>query len=66
MLADRPPDAWFEKIRSVNPHYGEAYALVAHHLVLNRRYEDGIAYYRKAIELDSRGLVSPFGAWVST
>jgi tetratricopeptide (TPR) repeat protein len=52
VLADRPPDAWFEKIRSVNPHYGEAYALVAHHLILNRRYEDGIAYYRKAIELD--------------
>jgi cellulose synthase operon protein C len=52
VLADRPPDAWFEKIRAVNPHYGEAYALVAHHLILNRRYEDGIAYYRKAIELD--------------
>jgi tetratricopeptide (TPR) repeat protein len=52
VLADRPPDAWFEKIRSVNPHDGEAYALVAHHLILNRRYEDGIAYYRKAIELD--------------
>jgi tetratricopeptide (TPR) repeat protein len=52
VLADRPPDAWFEKIHSVNPHYGEAYALVAHHLILDRRYEDGIAYYRKAIELD--------------
>ncbi|MGB9068903.1 MAG: tetratricopeptide repeat protein, partial [Candidatus Acidiferrales bacterium] len=52
VLADRPPDAWFDKIRSVNPHDGEAYALVAHHLILNRRYEDGIVYYRKAIELD--------------
>jgi tetratricopeptide (TPR) repeat protein len=52
VLADRPPDAWFDKIRQVNPSYGEAYALVAHHLVLNRRYEDGIAYYRKAVELD--------------
>jgi cellulose synthase operon protein C len=52
VLADRPPDAWFDRIRSVNPHYGEAYARVAHHLILNRRYEDGIAYYRKAIELD--------------
>jgi cellulose synthase operon protein C len=51
-LADRSPDAWFTKIRGVNPNYGEAYALVAHHLVLNRRYEDGIAYYRKAVELD--------------
>jgi len=51
-LADRSPDAWFEKIRQVNPTYGKAYALVAHHLVLNRRYEEGIAYYRKAIELE--------------
>jgi len=54
MLADRSPDAWFTKIRAVNPNYGEGYALVAHHLVLNRRYEDGIAYYRKAIEADPR------------
>ena len=52
VLADRSPDAWFEKIRQVNPAYGEGYALVAHHLVLNRRYEEGIAYYRKAIEVD--------------
>ena len=52
VLADRSPDAWFDKIRRVNPTYGEAYALVAHHLVLNRRYGDGIAYYRKAVELD--------------
>src|SRR3984885_11026330 len=51
-LADRSPDAWLEKIRQVNPVYGEAYALVAHHLILNRRYEDGVTYYRKAIELD--------------
>jgi tetratricopeptide (TPR) repeat protein len=53
-LADRSPDAWLEKIRQVNPAYGEGYALVAHHLVLNRRYEDGIAFYRKAIEMDPR------------
>jgi len=53
-LADRSPDAWFEKIRQINPAYGEGYALVAHHLVLNRRYEDGIAYYRKAIQADPR------------
>src|SRR6202521_2226596 len=54
MLADRSPDAWFAKIRQVNPSYGEGYALVAHHLVLNRRYQDGIAFYRKAIEMDPR------------
>lgn len=49
VLAGRPPDAWFDKIHQVNPSYGEAYAIVAHHLVLNYRYEDGVAYYRKAI-----------------
>ena len=54
VLADRSPDAWFEKIRQVNPSSGEGYALVAHHLVINRRYEDGIAFYRKAIETDPR------------
>jgi tetratricopeptide (TPR) repeat protein len=54
VLADRSPDAWFEKIRQVNPSSGEGYALVAHHLVINRRYEDGIAFYRKAIEIDPR------------
>jgi tetratricopeptide (TPR) repeat protein len=52
VLADRPPDAWLAKIGTVNSTYGEGYALVAHHLVLNRRYEDGINYYRKAIEAD--------------
>jgi tetratricopeptide (TPR) repeat protein len=54
VLADRSPDAWLAKIRDVNPNDGEGYALVAHHLVLNRRYEDGIRFYRKAIEVDPR------------
>jgi tetratricopeptide (TPR) repeat protein len=54
LLADRSPDAWIDKIRQINPAYGEGYALIAHQLVLNRRYEDGIAYYRKAIEADPR------------
>ena len=52
ILADRPPEEWFAKIRAVDPTYGEGYALVAHHLVLNRRYEEGVAYYRKAIAVD--------------
>jgi cellulose synthase operon protein C len=52
ILADRSPDSWFDKIRQTNPTYGEGYARVAYHLVLNRRYEDGVAYYRKAIETD--------------
>ncbi len=52
ILADRSPDEWLGKIRAVNPTYGEGYAIVAHHLILNRRYEDGVAYYRKAIAAD--------------
>ncbi len=52
ILADRSPDAWLAKIIAVNPHYGQAYAIVAHHLVLNYRYDDAIAYYRKAIAAD--------------
>jgi cellulose synthase operon protein C len=54
LLADRSPDAWFEKIRKVNPGYGEGYARVAHSLELNYRYEDAIVYYRRAIEADPR------------
>jgi cellulose synthase operon protein C len=54
LLADRSPDAWLEKIRKVNPGYGEAYARVAHYLELNYRFDDAIVYYRKAIEVDPR------------
>ncbi len=52
VLADRSPDAWLEKIRRVNPSYGEGYAIVGHHLVLSSRYEDAVAYYRKAVAAD--------------
>ena len=54
VLSDHSPDAWFAKIKTVNPSYGDGYALVGYHLVLNRRYEDGVAYYRKAIEADPK------------
>jgi cellulose synthase operon protein C len=54
VLSDRSPAAWFAKISAINPTYGEGYALVGYHLVLNRRYEDGVAYYHKAIESDPK------------
>jgi tetratricopeptide (TPR) repeat protein len=54
LLADRSPDVWLDKIRKINPGYGEGYALVAHHLELNYRFDDAIVYYRKAIEADPR------------
>ncbi|GAC1421414.1 MAG: hypothetical protein NVSMB62_16310 [Acidobacteriaceae bacterium] len=55
LLADRTAaaESWITKIRVVNPAYGEGYALIAKHLVLNRRYTDGVTYYRKAVEADA-------------
>jgi tetratricopeptide (TPR) repeat protein len=52
ILADRDPAPWFARIQAINPHDGVAYAFVGQHLVLNRRYNDGVAYYRKAIAAD--------------
>lgn len=43
---------WIDKISKVNPHDGEAYAIAGHFFVINRRYTEGIQYYRKALELD--------------
>ncbi len=54
LIVDHSPDAWFAKIQAINPHYGQAYARVAHHLELHYRYEDAVTYYRKAIEIDPR------------
>jgi cellulose synthase operon protein C len=56
LLVDKNADAdvWLGKIKAVNPGYGEGYAIVARHLVLNRRYTEGVAYYRKAIEADPK------------
>ena len=52
LIADRSPDAWFAKIAAVNPHDGEAYQQVAHHLELHYRFNDAAAYDRKAVEAD--------------
>jgi tetratricopeptide (TPR) repeat protein len=54
VLADHSPEAWLQKIAQVNPAYGPGYALVAHHLELNRRYEEAATYYRKAIAVDPK------------
>src|SRR5579872_6770348 len=42
---------WIGRILAQNAHYGHAYEMVGHFFVLNRRYEEGIGYYRKAIEI---------------
>ena len=54
LVADRSPDAWVRQMLQVNPTYGRGYALMASQLIMNRRYDDGVAYYRKAIDLDPR------------
>jgi tetratricopeptide (TPR) repeat protein len=54
LLADHSPDAWFNKIAAINPHYGEGYALIAHQLELHYRFEDAVAFYRKAVDASPR------------
>lgn len=54
LIADRPADTWFAKITAVNPHDGEAYQQVAHHLELHYRFTNAAAYDRKAVVADPR------------
>ncbi len=44
-LADKKETPW-------DPHDARGYEIAGRFMTLNRRYEEGIAYYRKAIELD--------------
>lgn len=48
LLRDQDPSAALAAMGG----YAPGYARIARHLVLNRRYEDGIHYYRKALEID--------------
>jgi hypothetical protein len=65
LLADRSPDAWFAKIRRVNPHFGEGYAQIAHQLEMHYRYEDAVTYYRKAMD-PIRAFGRRIPRWAST
>ncbi len=49
LLADKP-STWTAKIAN----RAEGFDTIAHFFVLNRRYEDGIDYYRKAIAADPK------------
>lgn len=49
-LHDKPGTDWTSRLEKINPNYGEGYALAAHIFIINRRYEEGIALYRKALE----------------
>ncbi len=52
LLDDKGTSPWMTKVLEINPHYGNAYAIAGHFFIINRRYEEGIAQYRKAVELD--------------
>jgi tetratricopeptide (TPR) repeat protein len=52
LLDDKGTSPWMTKVLEINPHYGNAYAIAGHFFIINRRYEEGIAQYRKALELD--------------
>ncbi len=51
-MNDKPNSPYMEKIQKINPVYGKVYATAGHFFVINRRYDEGIALYRKALELD--------------
>lgn len=50
LLKNKPTD-YFDRILAINPKYGDAWYWAGHHFVLNRRYEEAIGYYRRAIAL---------------
>ena len=52
LLNDKKDSPWFGKVLAVNPSYGQAYAIAAHFFMINRRYEEGIEQFRKALDLD--------------
>jgi tetratricopeptide (TPR) repeat protein len=51
-LDDRQAAEWTARITAIDPAYGEAYSTAAQLFVLNRRYDEGIRFYRKALELN--------------
>jgi tetratricopeptide (TPR) repeat protein len=52
LLNDKADSPWMAQALKINPHYGEAYAIAGHFFIINRRYDEGIATYRKALALD--------------
>jgi cellulose synthase operon protein C len=50
-LEDKPDTPYLARIQKINPVYGEVYATAGRFFVLNRRYDEAIRLYRKALEL---------------
>jgi tetratricopeptide (TPR) repeat protein len=51
-LNGKESSEWMARILKINPAYGEAYATGAHFFEINRRYEEAVQYFRKALELN--------------
>ena len=51
-LEDKPDTPYLGRILKINPVYGEVYAAAGRFFVLNRRYDEAIRFYRKALELN--------------
>jgi len=54
LLHDKSDSPWADRILKINPAYGEAYSTAGHFYFINRRYQEEIRAYRKAIELNPR------------
>src|SRR6185295_410911 len=52
LLDDKTDSPWMGRILAIDPKPGEAYETLGNFFVLNRRYEEGIQFYRKAIEVE--------------
>jgi tetratricopeptide (TPR) repeat protein len=55
-MEGKPGTEWIDRLNKVNPSHAEGYALAARIFVINRRYEEGIKLYRKAVELNPEYL----------
>jgi tetratricopeptide (TPR) repeat protein len=53
-LEEKDISPWISKIAKINPVYGEAHGIIGHILVLNRRYDEAIAQFRRGLELDPK------------
>ncbi len=54
LLDDKPDSPHLATILKLNPAFGEAYQTAARFFVFNRRYEEAIELYRKALKLNPR------------
>ncbi len=54
VLAGKPQSELMNRALKINPVYGEGYATIAHFLVINRRYDEAVQSYQKAIALNPK------------